>query len=178
MSNTIKLSKKGFTIVEILVTIVVILILTSLSIVSYSGMQRRAQIAKINSDLSQMVKAIKLARLNTGMTLVEIDETTYTAGFCTVHPDGTDLAALPRTDGCWVQYLKSLDNISSASGIDIRDMVDPWGRPYRIDENEGDFGSCHEDTLKAYSNPFVADTWFGDVYITVPMSGYSYCEAS
>ena len=51
--------QSGFTIVELLIVIVVIGILAAIVIVAYNGIQNRANIASINSDLSQLDKAIK-----------------------------------------------------------------------------------------------------------------------
>lgn len=52
--------KRGFTIVELLIVIVVIAILAAITIVAYNGIQQRARDAQRVSDLSQMEKALKL----------------------------------------------------------------------------------------------------------------------
>ena len=41
------------------------------------------------------------------------------------------------------------------SGTDVRGLVDPWGRPYYIDENEGENGGCGQDAIGVYARPFV-----------------------
>jgi len=55
--------KSGFTIVELLVVIVVIGILASITIVSYSGISNRANIVSIQSDLSGAAKQLKLFQI-------------------------------------------------------------------------------------------------------------------
>lgn len=50
----------GFTIVELLIVIVVIAILAAISIVAYSGVDRRATISAITQDLESVNKAIQL----------------------------------------------------------------------------------------------------------------------
>lgn len=55
-------SNHGFTIVELLVVIVVIAILATITIVSYDGINQRAQNSQIISGVEQYYKAIKLYR--------------------------------------------------------------------------------------------------------------------
>ena len=57
-------NKKGFTIVELLIVIVVIAILASITIVSFNGISKRAITATLGSDLSNSTKAIMLYQLN------------------------------------------------------------------------------------------------------------------
>jgi len=52
-------AKKGFTIVEMLVAIVVIGILISITIVSYSGIQQRARDSERESDITQIKIALE-----------------------------------------------------------------------------------------------------------------------
>lgn len=51
-------TNSGFTIVELLIVIVVIAILAAISIVAYNGIQGRARIAAMRSDISSINKAI------------------------------------------------------------------------------------------------------------------------
>jgi prepilin-type N-terminal cleavage/methylation domain-containing protein len=59
-------SKKGFTIVELLIVIVVIAILATISIVAYSGMQQRARDSERSAELVNLQKAIELYRVDFG----------------------------------------------------------------------------------------------------------------
>lgn len=59
-------NKSGFTIVELLIVIVVIGILAAISIVAYSGVQQRATIASLVSDLDNASKRLKLDQIDNG----------------------------------------------------------------------------------------------------------------
>lgn len=56
MSKTTNLSKRGFTLVELLIVIVVIAILAAISIVAYNGVQNRGKAAAAQSLASQVAK--------------------------------------------------------------------------------------------------------------------------
>lgn len=147
---------KGFTIVELLIVIVIIGILAAITVVAYNGIQDRANTAKINSDLSTFNKAIQAARYNSGeQALRFITNSTGTAGTCMNKPAGTDLAALNQaTDSCWISYRAALQAISTASNINITNLVDPWGRPYVLDENEKEGASIPCGAGKDYVGVF------------------------
>ena len=168
----------AFTIVELLVVIVVIGILAGITILSYSGVQTRAQVDKMKSDINQLSRVVQIARLLESKTLGQITTSYYSAGGCFPKPTGTDLAALPETDACWVSYNRFLNNVSVASGVNIRSIVDPWGRPYAVDENEGE-GSvgCSMDSIRAFSYPFVTNTSYypPSTTVQIPLSGFSGC---
>lgn len=157
----------GFTIVELLIVIVVIGILAAITIVAYNGVQTRAQTSKINSDLAMLDKAIIAARINTGKILKDITNSTSTAGSCMSKPAGTDLAALDHTtDGCWTAYSAAMKKISDAASIDVTKLVDPWGRPYALDENEGAGSPCGngEDQAGVFTRPLTG-SW---AYMSTP----------
>lgn len=148
----------GFTIVELLIVIVVIGILAAITIVAYSGIQNRATSSKIDSDMRNLRTAIDLARIKDGVALRFITLSTATGGTCWGQASDTDLATLPRSNGCWTSYDSALNLISIASGMNVRGLVDPWGRPYYIDENEGEGATpptaCADDAIGFYSRPF------------------------
>jgi len=171
-----KQTRSGFTIVELLIVIVVIAILAAITIVAYNGIQTRAREAKINSDLTALSKAIQVARNNTSKTFYQISGSGYSSGGCVSKAVGTDLAALPLTDGCWVQYLDVLNDLSVASGMNVNNLVDPWGRPYFIDENEGENGTnCNVDTLGVFALPFNGANRHPNFTVQPPKSGFTGC---
>jgi len=53
-------TQSGFTIVELLIVIVVIAILATISIIAYNGVQEKAKVATLQTDLSNSSKQLKL----------------------------------------------------------------------------------------------------------------------
>lgn len=137
MKTWAKQKPNGFTIVELLIVIVVIGILAAITIVAYNGMQERARVQKANSDLNALVKAIKIARINAGTTLMGV-----TGSGCT-------------RCGSTSTYDTTIDRISAASNVNVSFLKDgdPWGNPYSIDENEGEIpASPYRQDLLAVVN--------------------------
>ena len=62
-------ASKGFTIIELLVVIVVIGILTAVTIVSYTGITKRAHQASLESSLGQAVKALENYKITSASEL-------------------------------------------------------------------------------------------------------------
>lgn len=58
--------RRGFTIVELLIVIVVIAILAAISLVAYNGMQARAADARMKAGVDQLAKAINLWYIQVG----------------------------------------------------------------------------------------------------------------
>lgn len=93
MAHTLK--QKGFTIVELLIVIVVIAILAAITVVSYNGIQARAQQSKVASDISTLNKAIMAARNSKSeVALRFVTGSAATGSSCWNKPDNTDLATL------------------------------------------------------------------------------------
>jgi type II secretion system protein G len=66
MSKVGKAYSRGFTIVELLIVIVIIGVLASLVVVAYNGIQTRANVSKMQSDLRYMVKLLELYKADNG----------------------------------------------------------------------------------------------------------------
>lgn len=154
--------QRGFTIVELLIVIVVIGILAAITIVAYNGIQDRANLARIDSDLASLNKAIMAARASTGKTLYDIiNSGNHTGGACsTGQPGGTDVSTLPSTSSCWLNYNLALDRIATASGANLDSIRagDPYGQPYYIDQNEGEnpTNPCRADLIGSLVRPLPA----------------------
>ena len=58
--------KRGFTIVELLIIIVIIGILAAISVVAYNGIQQRARDSARTSDIAGVQKALELYRADNG----------------------------------------------------------------------------------------------------------------
>lgn len=155
---------KGFTIVELLIVIVVIAVLAVVTLFAMTELRERAENSKVAADVAVLTKAVIAARNNEQKSLNAVTEN-YNYGWggaaaaCSGKPGGTNLAALPKTDSCWVAYNQALDKISTASGINVRGIVDPLGRPYSIDEEEIPGQCAARDRVYGFSRVYAG--WGG-----------------
>lgn len=68
--------RRGFTLVELLIVIVVIAILVAVSVVAYSGVQNRAYDTAVLNDLKNVAKKFELFKINNGRYPVSAAEMT------------------------------------------------------------------------------------------------------
>lgn len=101
--------------------------------------QRRNQ---ANTELNTIVTASGIAQQYKGKTLRLITGNGCSQCACRL-PAGVDSAAC-------ISNWQTARNRISAAGYDISDLeTDPWGSPYGLDENEGEFGpsDCRTDAI-------------------------------
>lgn len=95
----IKLKRSGFTIVELLVVIVVIGILAAITIVSYSGISKRAVITGLQSDLSNGAKLLKMYNAEYGFYPNSLD-----GDNCPQTPNADSRYCLKASNGTTLSY--------------------------------------------------------------------------
>jgi len=93
-----KVSKKGFTIIELIVAIVVIGILVTIMIVSYSGIQQRSRDSQRGSDITKIKIAIEKYHSDKGQypAVCSADDTDCPASTLAGVLVSTYIAAIPH----------------------------------------------------------------------------------
>jgi len=138
-------TKSGFTIVELLIVIVVIGILATIAIIAYSGIQQRAQDAKIRSVASQFAKAFQQWSVESGKITAPggSGSTAYTDGVCV------------GGGGGWVTrtaYACTIDTILAAQGYVPSDLI------LSVPATKNSWGASPTFTLMLYGCPTTGTT--------------------
>lgn len=122
--------RKGFTIVELLIVIVVIAILAAITIVAYNGVQARARDAQRKEDIATIAKAFELYYAQNGTYPVTSGSTSINGSWTT-----TADASWSNLENILVpQYISKLprDPISKQMGAGAFPWADAGGYDYSI----------------------------------------------
>ncbi len=97
---SLKQKSKGFTIVELLIVIVVIAILATLVIVTFTGIQKKARDSKRQTDVTAVASHLEAFYANNGYypTLTDLQDTAA-GGFVNSQLKGLDPSALKSPEG-------------------------------------------------------------------------------
>ncbi len=167
----------AFTLIELLVTIVIIGVLATISVGTYNNFIKKAEIAKdlaelsqdiaklkvmrldyqnggmtsqeiMDADLKVVAKAINIGRKKVGKTLNEITGNNCSDCVCRGESFVEPLSA--NAQACVDNWEIIMNVLRSSTDVDISFLeTDPWGSPYLVDENEGEFPNnyCRKDVL-------------------------------
>lgn len=144
---------KGFTLIELLVVIAIIGILSSVAMTSLNGARIKAKTAVVNTSMDDFIDAANYAQITDGGYLKDV-----TGSACTICANScrtVDLRNVSDTNACYLAWVNALDQIESATEgaySDLDSMLrDPWGSPYALDENGGEFPAdiCRKDTVRS-----------------------------
>lgn len=122
-----KNNRRGFTIVELLIVIVVIGILAAITIVAYNGIQQRARDSTRISDLSQLRKALMSYSIDNGSYI-------STGSGCGISGNGEGWTSYKDGAG----YPNTMNSCLITGKYLQREIVDPSG--------------CTNDTIMAQCN--------------------------
>lgn len=133
------MSKKGFTLVEIMVGIAIIALLSTIGLVIYSRTTASARTSRITQDFDSMYKNIEQQRMFSQKTLGEV-----IGYWCTACNQCRASADLSNDPSCLYVMQTAWSKVTTAPL-----PIDPWGSPYVIDENENEFPSipCRKDEI-------------------------------
>lgn len=121
-------SLRGFTIVELLIVIVVIGILAAITIVSYTGVQRRAVEATLSADLTSASQQLKMYQVTYGSFPTALD-----ANYCPTAPNIDDSYCLKISpSNSYTNYASDNSVLPKLFSIDI---TNDNGISYSINEN-------------------------------------------
>jgi len=147
------MKRKSFTLIELLVVIAIIGLLSSIVLVSLSGTRQKAKIAKADADIYEIIKAMEMKKIETDKSLGLITGHWCSSCVCSGACDYS-------CDAC----KNRMDIAMRALGFPGA-LVDPWGRYYSFDENEGEFPSnlCRNDLIYIYEYKTISIPFYSSV---------------
>jgi prepilin-type N-terminal cleavage/methylation domain-containing protein len=118
---------KGFTLIELLVVISIISLLSSIIFAGLTQSRQKAYIAALKQNMHQIQTQIDIMRFtdNKYTSQITLNQCTF-CSFTDGQPIMSDANALAINQASWVR-------------LGFTDTPkDPWGRPYTLDENDGE----------------------------------------
>jgi len=150
----LNLLRGGFTIVELIVAIVVIGLLSSIVLNSISGAQNRARIAKVESELALVDRAILAMSIDTAKWPNGCPVNTNSNPEVSVELANAGLATQPPIGvidvGCeWTAY-----DVTQWRGPYLADeeIVDPWDNSYVFDPDYYPYQDCPSEITLAVTS--------------------------
>ncbi len=150
MNMTFPHWNKAFTLLEIVIVLGIIGVIATVGAASFRSTIDDTRVSRAETDLKDIKKGVESARVKSGQLFGQI--TGNYCSFCNACNTGTDLRDVPATHACMVRWTNILNTVSAAGYGDIMDYErDPWGSPYVVDENDGEYVSnpCRKDWIRS-----------------------------
>lgn len=138
----------AFTLLEIVIVLGIIGVLATVGAASFRSTIDDTRISRAETDLEDLKKSVESSRVKSGQLFGQI-----TGNYCSFCNACTgDLRNVPDSHTCMVRWMNIVNRVSAAGYGDITDYVrDPWGSPYVVDENDGEYVSnpCRQDWIRS-----------------------------
>lgn len=152
-------TSSAFTIVELLVVIVVIGVLAAITIVSYTGIQQKATVASLTSDLTNASNQLKMFQVDNSTFPTTID--------CTI-PDSATNKCIKSSSGTTYQY--AFNNNTSSPTFCITDTKGTTS--YRITQDSlPSVGNCLDYGLVMHLDAGDIESYPGSGTVWTDLSG-------
>jgi len=161
--------KQGFTLIELLVVISIIGVFASVVLSSLSDVRELAQYTIVRNNMNIITDA--LVADNDRTLLLTITSSSCSMCSCRVSAGApVDLRNIDESEACFQNWRQAINNMAAKLSYIADPEVfyrDPWGSPYLLDENEGEFPTnvCRRDSLRSAGSDGVSGT--PDDYVIV-----------
>jgi prepilin-type N-terminal cleavage/methylation domain-containing protein len=119
-------SRRGFTLVEIMIVVAIIALLASIAVPGFLRARKRAQASRVINDLRLIDSAIDQYAIETnkasGATVNTVDWTTYIKKGTTLYATGADLFG----NGYGPQKVDSLPKVPQSTRANLADVTDTY----------------------------------------------------
>ena len=155
MTYSFSQRRRGYTLVELLISLSILSLLTSVVFSSIQTARTKANVSKAKADMSSFIRAVVIAQGESKKTLMTMSanggSTIPNCSMCEASCSG-DLRASGGI--CYTNWVAVLNGVQNNSGGIIGNITfisrDPWGSPYLVDESQGEGGNCSLiDTIKS-----------------------------
>ncbi|MBI4458179.1 prepilin-type N-terminal cleavage/methylation domain-containing protein [Candidatus Uhrbacteria bacterium] len=142
----VRATKKGFTLVELLVVISIIGVLSTLAIVAFTRARAAAREAKAKGDIKQMALAVGLLFADTGKwpNGCPVESVANPETYLDTQQAGIRQAPAVGDQGGGCTWTAS--DISGWAGPYAKTFVDPWGSKYYFDPDYVPLQNCSGQT--------------------------------
>ncbi len=151
MKNTLK---RGFTLVELLVVVLIIGILSSVALPQYTKAVKKAKGVKITTAASALVKAMNMAYLEDGRYQRHYHSYTGTINYFSSDDFDIEVPRVYMNDGGWLSFAGGGDG--SSAGINIHNVddstntADYFDLNYHLSNGKLDYVTCSGPGCKLY----------------------------
>ena len=126
--------KKGFSLIEVLVAILIVFILAALSLRVIHSVSQRAKVVSAKAEISQLALALEKIKDDTGLYPIGAEHLFYTPQQLEEYQADTTIDEYYKYPPYFVKHFKGPYLFPIPEDMDL--FLDPWGNPYHYSLQE------------------------------------------
>ena len=137
-------SQEGFSLVELMTVVAIMGTLAAVAVPRFSSSSDKVKQTQVQTDTLVASTAVSSMHLNLKSVIQSFQATNASPGNCVACAQGWQVGTSPSTWG----NIAAGDAAWRALGYP-KTPLDPWGEPYILDDNDGEFGErdCRYDAI-------------------------------